>query len=106
MRAFFVSDSEGWRQYTSEGNGIRPGIAKALCARRGRKRLGRNRADVITSEKSPLFEIARVLVRLDHVASVIINANHSIMWAAAVHCVADCMKGRRPYPALYQSLVY
>jgi hypothetical protein len=28
---------------------------------------------------SPLFEIARVLVRLDHVASVIVNANHSIM---------------------------
>src|SRR4029453_15472186 len=47
----------------------------------------------------------RVLVRLDHIASFIINANHSIMWAAAVHCVADCMKGR-PYPALYQSLIY
>jgi hypothetical protein len=28
---------------------------------------------------SPLFEIARVLVRLDHVARVIVNANHSIM---------------------------
>jgi hypothetical protein len=28
---------------------------------------------------SPLFEIARVLVRFDHVASVIVNANHSIM---------------------------
>jgi hypothetical protein len=26
-----------------------------------------------------LFEIALVLVRLDHVASVIVNANHSIM---------------------------
>jgi hypothetical protein len=26
-----------------------------------------------------LFEIAFVLVRLDHVASVIVNANHSIM---------------------------
>jgi hypothetical protein len=29
--------------------------------------------------RSPLFEIARVLVRLDHVARVIVNANHSIM---------------------------
>jgi len=28
---------------------------------------------------SPLFEIARVLVGLDHVASFIINANHGIM---------------------------
>jgi hypothetical protein len=28
---------------------------------------------------SPLFEIARVLVRLDHIASVIVNANHSAM---------------------------
>jgi hypothetical protein len=28
---------------------------------------------------SPLFEIARVLVRFDHVASRIVNANHSIM---------------------------
>src|SRR4029077_1142474 len=27
----------------------------------------------------PLFEIARVLVRLDHVASFIANANHGIM---------------------------
>jgi hypothetical protein len=28
---------------------------------------------------SPLFEIARVLVRLDHVASIIINANDGMM---------------------------
>jgi hypothetical protein len=28
---------------------------------------------------SPLFEIARVLVLLDHVASFIVNANHGIM---------------------------
>jgi hypothetical protein len=27
---------------------------------------------------SPLFEIALVLVRLDHIANVIINANHSV----------------------------
>jgi hypothetical protein len=26
-----------------------------------------------------LFEIARVLVRLDHVASIIVNADHGIM---------------------------
>jgi hypothetical protein len=29
-------------------------------------------------KNSPFFEIARVLVGLDHVASVIENANHSI----------------------------
>ena len=28
---------------------------------------------------SPLFELALVLVRLDHVASGIVNANHGIM---------------------------
>jgi hypothetical protein len=28
---------------------------------------------------SPLFEIARVLVRFDHVARFIVNANHSIL---------------------------
>jgi hypothetical protein len=30
-------------------------------------------------ERSPLFEIALVLVRLNHVASDIINADHGIM---------------------------
>ena len=38
-----------------------------------------------------LFEIALVLVRLDHVASRIVNANHSIMRAAAVKRVSDCV---------------
>jgi hypothetical protein len=28
---------------------------------------------------SPLFELANVFVRLDHVASFIVNANHGIM---------------------------
>jgi len=30
-------------------------------------------------QRSPFFEIALVLVRLDHVASIIVNANHSMM---------------------------
>jgi hypothetical protein len=42
---------------------------------------------------SPLFEIARVLVRFNHVARVIVSANHSAMRAAAklrvVNDVAD-----------------
>jgi len=33
----------------------------------------------IHSKSSPLLEIASVLVRLDHIASFIVNANHSIM---------------------------
>ena len=32
-----------------------------------------------TMATSPLFEIARVLVRFDHIASAIVNANHSTM---------------------------
>jgi hypothetical protein len=35
------------------------------------------------------FELAHVLVRFDHVASGIINADHSVMGAAAVLRVAD-----------------
>jgi hypothetical protein len=31
------------------------------------------------SSASPLFEIALVFVRFDHVASIIVNADHSIM---------------------------
>jgi hypothetical protein len=40
---------------------------------------------------SPLPEIARVLVRLDQIASRIVNADNCIMLTAAVHRVADCM---------------
>ena len=32
-----------------------------------------------SKQKTLLFELARVLVRLDHVASVIVNADHGIM---------------------------
>jgi hypothetical protein len=32
----------------------------------------------------PLFEIALVLVRLNHVARVIVNANHNIMFQRLV----------------------
>jgi hypothetical protein len=34
---------------------------------------------------SPLFELAHVLVRLDHVASFIVNANHSIVRSSLAH---------------------
>jgi hypothetical protein len=31
--------------------------------------------------RSPFFELARVLVRLDHIANIIVNANHFIVRA-------------------------
>jgi hypothetical protein len=34
---------------------------------------------VLTPLRLPLFELALVFVRLDHVASLIINANHNIV---------------------------
>jgi hypothetical protein len=41
----------------------------------------------------PLFELARVFVRPDHVASRIENANHSILRTAENLRVADCIGG-------------
>jgi hypothetical protein len=35
--------------------------------------------DVMRGKTLPLFELASVLVRLDHVARLIVNANHSMM---------------------------
>jgi hypothetical protein len=37
----------------------------------------------------PFFELARVLVRLDHVASFIVNPNNGVMCSAAVLGVSD-----------------
>jgi hypothetical protein len=34
---------------------------------------------MMRAKNLPLFEIASVLVRLDHAASVIVNANHGIV---------------------------
>ena len=35
--------------------------------------------------------MALVLVRLNHIVSGIIKADHSLMWTAAMHRVADCV---------------
>jgi hypothetical protein len=43
---------------------------------------------------SQLFEIARVLVRLDHVARFVKNADHRVMSAAVKLCVTDCITDR------------
>jgi hypothetical protein len=37
------------------------------------------KCDAIRVKTSPLFEIARVLVRLNHVASIIVHANYGVM---------------------------
>jgi len=50
----------------------RPGPGSERTAARGR-------CTGLMPKTSPLFELARVLVRLDHVARFIINANHSIV---------------------------
>jgi hypothetical protein len=47
------------------------------------RRRDADRIQVVT-----LNELARLLVRLDHVASVGVNAHHRIMWAAAMFGVA------------------
>jgi hypothetical protein len=41
--------------------------------------LKESRTPLIARMASPLFEIALVFVRLDHIARFIVNANHSIM---------------------------
>jgi hypothetical protein len=40
-----------------------------------------------------LFEIARVLGRLDYVSRIIVNANHTIARAAEKRCVAHGVAG-------------
>ena len=40
------------------------------------------------------MKIARVLVRLDHIASSIVNTNHSIVRAAVMLGIGDCVANR------------
>jgi hypothetical protein len=49
-----------------------------LFYRRLRSRASRNLPDT-SAQNSPLFELARVLVRFDHIARCIVNANHGLM---------------------------
>jgi hypothetical protein len=53
-------------------------------------------APEMTDNRSPLFEIPRVLVRFHHVAFFIVNANDSVIRSAAMlgvsDCVADCVR--------------
>ena len=51
--------------------------------------------DSKAAELSPFFEIALVLVRLDHVTGCIVNANHGIMCAAVEFGVIDYIADRK-----------
>jgi hypothetical protein len=52
------------------------------------------RTDAQRNYDSRLSELALVLVRLDHVASIIVNANDCIVRAAVKLRVADCIADR------------
>jgi hypothetical protein len=55
-------------------------LQNAVTARKTPQQDHRMTSRVIRAKKtSPLFELARVLVRFNHIASVIVNANHGIM---------------------------
>jgi hypothetical protein len=47
-------------------------------------------------------------MRLDHVASVIVNPNHSIMWTAkklrVADCIADCIRLAIPQATEWQRI--
>jgi len=57
---------------------------------------------------SPLPEIARVLVRLDHVASFIVNANHGFVRPAVMqripNYVVDRVRSAIPKPTEWQGI--
>src|SRR5947207_2377849 len=57
-------------------------------------------------DRSRLFELARLLVRFDHIASFIINVNHCVVRTAqklgVVDCTADCVWLAIPQPTKRQ----
>src|SRR5262249_18701344 len=86
-------------------------VSRRKCNHSGNQRgykpihRGEARAARLNAQRSPLPEIALGLVRFDHVASGIVNANHSVMCAAAVHCLADCIIWRIiPQPTEWQRI--
>jgi hypothetical protein len=56
----------------------------------------------------PLFELARVLMRLDHIARFIENADHCTMRPAeklrVVDCVANCARFAVPQPTEWEGI--
>ena len=70
--------------------------------RRGKRLLHRSVTKNVTvtlneeTGNSPLFELACMLVRFDHIARCVVNVNHSIVRAAVKLCVSDCVADLRP----------
>jgi hypothetical protein len=60
-----------------------PGLKAVRCCPRDSP----DKSGITGTRVLPSFEIAPVLVRFDHVASVTVNANHNIMRAAEKLCV-------------------
>jgi hypothetical protein len=58
------------------------GTERRLRALRHNKSFLAGSATGSKQKTSPLFEIARLLVRFDYVARLIVNADHSMMYAA------------------------
>jgi hypothetical protein len=74
------SEREGKPWYTPKKTRAQP-PAQEVALRTARVRIRRLHG---VKSNLPLFEIARVLVRFDHVARFIVNANHGIVRAEAV----------------------
>ena len=72
------------------GSGIRLGVSPEP-----RQRVPARSAAIYGAARSLrcLFEIALVFVRFDHLARFIVNPNHSVMGAAELLCVSDCIAG-------------
>ena len=86
-------------------------LATAPCRGLSLSRFVRFKRAVRIRVASPpllLFEIALVFVRLDHVARVIVNTNHSIMRAAeklhVIDCIAGCVWFAVPQPTDWQRI--
>ena len=70
------------------------------------------KCDVMRVKKSWLFELACLLVCPDHIASLIINANHSVLRAAAklrvfdrvADCIRDCIRLAVPEATEWQRI--
>jgi len=65
-------------------HGRGPSVAAPRAQQAGTKR---------TKSALAFFELANVLLHFDHVASRIVNADHSVMWAAEKPGVIDCVAG-------------
>ena len=69
----------------------------------------KNREKQVFHNCLPVFEVARLFGCFDHVASIIENADHSVMGTAVKLCVADCVAGcvwlTVPQPAKRQRIV-